>query len=103
QSYCYHLELHSFPTRRSSDLGEDEHTTFLQMDFGITLDNQGNPMPKLIEIQGFPSVYFFQYMIGKAFKQVMDLPENLTAFFNDIDRKSTRLNSSHVKISYAVF
>ena len=64
--------------------GEDEHTTFLQMDFGITLDNQGDPMPKLIEIQGFPSVYLFQYMIGKAFKQVMGLPENLTAFFNDM-------------------
>src|SRR5690606_40787187 len=25
------------------------------------------------------------------------------AFFKDLDRKSTRLNSSHVKISYAVF
>lgn len=38
---------------------EDEHTTFLQMDFGITLDEKGNPFPQLIEIQGFPSVYFF--------------------------------------------
>ncbi|MBK8547392.1 MAG: hypothetical protein IPL63_08370 [Saprospiraceae bacterium] len=38
---------------------EDDHTTFLQMDFGITLDENGDPFPKLIEIQGFPSVYFF--------------------------------------------
>jgi hypothetical protein len=64
--------------------GEDDHTTFLQMDFGITLDKNGEPMPKLIEIQGFPSVYFFQYMIGGAFKRVFGLPDNLTAFFKDM-------------------
>jgi hypothetical protein len=64
--------------------GEDEHTTFLQMDFGITLDEKGDPMPKLIEIQGFPSVYFFQYMIGSAFRRVFQLPDNLTAFFKDM-------------------
>src|SRR5690606_5451397 len=29
--------------------------------------------------------------------------ENITTGFKSIDRKSTRLNSSHVKISYAVF
>ena len=33
---------------------EDEHTTFLQMDFGVCLDENGDPFPQLIEIQGFP-------------------------------------------------
>lgn len=64
--------------------GEDAHTTFLQMDFGITRDKKGDPMPKLIEIQGFPSVYFFQYMIGGAFKRVFNIPDHLTAFFKDV-------------------
>src|ERR1039457_6938774 len=31
------------------------------------------------------------------------LPEISDEFFTDIDRKSTRLNSSHLVISYAVF
>lgn len=67
---------------------EDEHTTFLQMDFGVCLDDNGDPFPQLIEIQGFPSVYFFQYMIAKAYKDHYDLPENLTCFFDGRTRES---------------
>jgi len=61
---------------------EDEHTTFLQMDFGVTLDSEGHPMPQLIEVQGFPSVYFFQYMVSELYKKCYDLPEYLTSYFN---------------------
>ncbi len=61
---------------------EDEHTTFLQMDFGVTLDENGDPMPQLIEVQGFPSVYFFQYMVSELYKKHFDLPDYLTSYFN---------------------
>ena len=61
---------------------EDEHTIFLQMDFGITLDDKGDPMPKLIEIQGFPSVYFFQEFISRMYRQYFHLPDELRSFFN---------------------
>lgn len=61
--------------------GEDAHTTFLQMDFAVCLDEEGIPTPRLIEIQGFPSVYFFQYMVADAYKEAYNLPENLTCFF----------------------
>src|SRR5690606_23594833 len=41
---------------------------------------------------------------GKASKGLQSLIEPIIIFVrDDIDRKSTRLNSSHVKISYAVF
>lgn len=63
---------------------EDEHTTFLQMDFGICLDENGDPFPQLIEVQGFPSVYFFQDMIAKAFKRDFNIPDNFSCFFDDI-------------------
>jgi hypothetical protein len=63
---------------------EDTHTTFLQMDFGITLDENGDPFPQLIEIQGFPSVYFFQYMVTQAYKEVYDIPEEMTSYFNGL-------------------
>jgi len=52
------------------------------MDFGITLDEKGDPFPQLIEIQGFPSVYFFQYVVSQAYKDHYDIPENMTCFFN---------------------
>jgi hypothetical protein len=63
---------------------EDEHTTFLQMDFGVCLDENDDPFPQLIEIQGFPSVYFFQYMVSQAYKEHFDIPANMTCYFKDL-------------------
>lgn len=62
---------------------EDDHTTFLQMDFGVTLDENGDPMPKLIEVQGFPSVYFFQYIVSKVYQETYNIPENYTCYFDN--------------------
>ncbi len=59
---------------------EDQHTTFLQMDYGITLDANGEPMPKLIEIQGFPSVYFFQEFVSKYYKEHYNLSSDLSTY-----------------------
>src|SRR5690606_39715177 len=39
--------------------------------------------------------------LGMAWRIPMEIPQAIIA--DAIDRKSTRLNSSHVKISYAVF
>lgn len=39
--------------------GEDYNTRFLQMDFGICLDERGVPFPQLIELQvSHPSIFF---------------------------------------------
>jgi hypothetical protein len=62
--------------------GEDDHTIFLQMDYGITIDEHGDPMPQLIEVQGFPSVYFFQYMVSDSYRKVFDLPDYLSPFID---------------------
>lgn len=58
--------------------GEDEHTLFLQMDFGITRNERGELHPQLIELQGFPSLYFFQDQLFKAYKKHFDIPEGMT-------------------------
>src|SRR5436305_8075835 len=68
--YCYsdHRDLHSFPTRRSSDLvSRDDVAAVLKL----------------------------------WFPQVVDF--HAVEWQSTTDRKSTRLNSSHVRISYAVF
>ena len=57
---------------------EDEHSKFIQFDFGICLDENGDPTPKLIELQGFPSLYFYQDLLGKLYKKHYNLPEHLT-------------------------
>lgn len=67
--------------------GEDYHTRFLQMDFGICKDENGDPIPQLIEVQGFPSLYFFQDLLSEAYKKHFDIPENLTVHANGIHRE----------------
>src|SRR5436309_6222150 len=73
---CYGAlrDLHSFPTRRSSDLGVLQHVfDELRQSLRLLYDDGERPAT----------------LVGRAYPIE--------------DRKSTRLNSSHVKISYAVF
>src|SRR5690625_6125160 len=44
-----------------------------------------------------------QYFKHKITGKIERYPERYGRLFKDVDRKSTRLNSSHVAISYAVF
>lgn len=64
---------------------EDDHTLFLQMDFGICLDEKGELTPQLIEIQGFPSLYFFQDLLANAYQEHFDIPSNYSHLFNGLD------------------
>tara|TARA_R110002111_G_scaffold110212_6_gene169589 strand:- start:18111 stop:19313 length:1203 start_codon:yes stop_codon:yes gene_type:complete len=48
---------------------EDEHSKFIQLDFGICKEEDGNLTPKLIELQGFPSLYYFQELLGRKYRE----------------------------------
>ncbi len=65
--------------------GEDEHTQFLQLDFGICRDAQGKYIPQLIEMQGFPSLYFFQHALAEAYRQHFDIPADYHHLFGGLD------------------
>src|SRR5690606_41933571 len=93
--YRDHLHLHSFPTRRSSDLVPlsalaiaGRHNALNAMAALALGALAGAPMPRMIEAL-------------KAFRGLPHRVEPIAC--RERDRKSTRLNSSHVKISYAVF
>jgi hypothetical protein len=64
---------------------EDDHTTFLQVDFAICRGEAGRPVPRLIELQGFPTVYGFQYVLERAFRERFPIPSGLTAYFGGLD------------------
>ena len=64
---------------------ETDHTTFLQMDFGLCEDEHGNITPQLIEVQGFPSLYFFQDLLAQSYKKVFDIPDNYSHLFGGLD------------------
>ena len=62
---------------------QDNHTTFLAIDFGICEENR-EIIPKLIEVQGFPSLYNYQYVLYEKFRKHFPFLENLTPFINGI-------------------
>ena len=68
--------------------GEDYHTRFLQMDFGICVDESGQILPQLIELQGFPSLYFFQELLAEAYRKHFYIPDGYSVFVDDLSMKS---------------
>lgn len=66
---------------------EDNHTTFLAIDFGIC-EEDGKIVPKLIEVQGFPSLFNFQYHLSKKFLSHYPFLTGLTPFLNGLDHES---------------
>lgn len=67
---------------------ETAHPHFLTFDFGICKDQEGQLIPKLIEMQGFPSLYGFQSHLAKTFQQSFELPKELTPYFNGLNEQS---------------
>src|SRR5699024_12781863 len=92
----HRLPLHSFPTRRSSDLG---HCPLVAQTSGFLVGALGRRDSR--EIVGFRRG-------PRGAGADRDHHQGEDDLFHDVwshgrDRKSTRLNSSHVSISYAVF
>jgi len=46
---------------------------FIQVDFAVTRDASGKLSPKLIELQGFPSLYGFQIVLTQTFQRCFNL------------------------------
>src|SRR5690606_40964493 len=84
-----HQDLHSFPTRRSSDLIKKKLLDGCNLHTIVRLPNGVFAPYTSIKT----NLLFFTK--GEPTKGVW--------YYEHPDRKSTRLNSSHVKISYAVF
>jgi hypothetical protein len=65
---------------------EDPHTVFLQLDFGICRDAKGNFTPQLIEMQGFPSLYFFQHLLAESYRKHFEIPADFHHLFGGLDK-----------------
>src|SRR5205085_12652948 len=91
---AHHRALHSFPTRRSSDLPQIVDGS------GLSRADRTTPrqVVRLIELMNAQAV-------GPAFESSFPVAGRTGTLRRRMrgDRKSTRLNSSHSQISYAVF
>jgi hypothetical protein len=71
--------------------GEDAHPVFLQIDFALTQRPGGRPgdlMPQLIELQGFPSLYGFQYLLNQGYRRHFTIAPELTPYFGGLDENA---------------
>src|SRR5690606_41302364 len=100
--YAAHRALHSFPTRRSSDLNDNAHDGRYACGASLThcaRITAANPARHFL--RATPRSIRLRLSV-RPFQSVEPLPDPARVSLL-LDRKSTRLNSSHVKISYAVF
>lgn len=67
---------------------EAAHPLFVQADFGLVREADGNLEPKLVEIQGFPSLYAFQPAFAEQYCRVYNLDENLSTFLCGLNKVS---------------
>jgi hypothetical protein len=58
---------------------EDAHTQFMAIDFGIC-EEDGRIIPKLIEVQGFPTVFNFQFNLFQKILKQYPFLENLSPY-----------------------
>jgi hypothetical protein len=64
---------------------EAEYPLFVQADFGLVETSPGEYEPKLVEIQGFPSLYAFQPALARAYAQTYHLDPSLTPYLNGLN------------------
>lgn len=67
---------------------ENEHPHFIVIDFAVCRDEDAALVPQLIELQGFPTMYAFQDVMARQFKEHFFIPAQLSNFFNGLDATS---------------
>jgi hypothetical protein len=65
---------------------EDNHTNFIAIDFGIC-EEEGQVIPKLIEVQGFPSLFNYQNNLFEKFTHQYPFLNEFSPFVNNITNK----------------
>ena len=67
---------------------ENDHPHFIALDFGVCKDEHGQIVPKLIELQGFPSLYGFQVHLADTYRSIFDISDDWSVYFNHLDEES---------------
>src|SRR5690554_7174753 len=93
---------------------EDEHGTYIMNSRDLRAIQHVEQLIKMgvhsLKIEGRTKSHYYVARTTQAYRKAIDdairgdsFDKGLMDVLENIDRKSTRLNSSHVRISYAVF
>ena len=69
-------------------LNESTIPQCMVIDFAIAKNKEGAIQPKLIELQGFPSLFGFEVLHDIAFKKHFDIPDNMSPYLNGYMQES---------------
>src|SRR5215467_11202471 len=67
---------------------ESPHPLFIQVDFGLVQDTSGKLRPKLVELQGFPSLYAYQATLSQAYIDAFGLDPKLKYLLSGLTPES---------------
>ena len=68
--------------------GQDAHPHFLTADFALIRDSSGKLVPRLVEIQAFPSVYGYQSVLAAGYSEVFELDDRLGMFLSGLSEET---------------
>ena len=63
---------------------------FLQVDFGLAREHSGHIVPKLVELQAFPSLYAYQPALTEQYCQSYDFDSGTRTFLSGLNAQSYR-------------
>jgi hypothetical protein len=66
---------------------DQAHPNFIQIDFAIARDAQGNFTPKLIELQAWPSIYAYQLLLPQAIQDIYPELKGLPYLFDGMNNE----------------
>jgi hypothetical protein len=59
---------------------ETPHPHFMTVDFGLVRESDGKLSPRLVELQAFPSVYAYQFVLAENYRSSFALDPTLNAY-----------------------
>jgi hypothetical protein len=67
---------------------ENAVSDFIAFDFGVCINNNGEIEPKLIEMQGFPTLFAYQVVHDTITRKHFTIPENFSCYLNNYNKES---------------
>lgn len=64
---------------------ENDHAHMIAFDFGVCENEQGELVPQLIEMQGFPTLFGFQVHFPDLLRQYFPVPDNYAQYLNGLN------------------
>lgn len=69
--------------------GAEGQPTTMVIDFAVCQDAAGRLFPQVIEMQGFPSLFCYQTLLNRVYRQHYPIPEHFSPYLSGYDDQST--------------